>query len=114
MSTRDKRTDFYSLGVVLIRALADQFMLNRIEQGNLALENSEGGYALAGYRVGTLTPYLGYSWVRSERRETTARQAIEARIMADSHARRKPALPACAGTWPRNMALKAQWDAIRG
>ena len=115
LSTRDRRTDFYSLGVVYDQGPWQiQFMLNRIEQGNLALENSEGGYALAGYRVGTLTPYLGYSWVRSERRETTARQAIEARIMADSHAHQKTGIIGMRWNVARNMALKAQWDAIRG
>ena len=38
LSTRDKRTDFYSLGVVYDQGPWQiQFMLNRIEQGNQAL-----------------------------------------------------------------------------
>jgi hypothetical protein len=52
--------------------------------------------------------------VRSERRETTARQAIEARIMADSHAHQKTGIIGMRWNVARNMALKAQWDAIRG
>ena len=45
---------------------------------------------------------------------TTVRQAIEARIMADSHAHQKTGIIGMRWNVARNMALKAQWDAIRG
>lgn len=115
LSTRDKRTDYYSLGVVYDQGPWQiQFMLNRIEQGNNALESSDGGYVLAGYRIAAVTPYAGYSWVRSERRDTRGRQVIEARIMADSHSDQKTSILGMRWDIARNMALKAQWDAIRG
>jgi len=115
LATTNRRTDYYSLGVVYDQGpLQVQLMLNRIEQGNNTLENSEGGYVLAGYRVGEVTPYLGYSWVRSEQRNTAGRYAIETRIMADSHSDQKTTIVGMRWDFARNMALKAQWDAIRG
>lgn len=115
LATQDKRGDYYSLGLVYDQGPWQvQFLLNRIEQGSNALESSQGGYALAGYRIGEVTPYLGYSWVRSERRGTGGRQAIEVRIMADSHADQKTSIVGARWDFARNMALKAQWDAVRG
>lgn len=69
LSTKNKRTDYYSLGAVYDQGPWQlQLMLNHIEQGNNALESSDGGYVLAGYRIREVTPYLGYSWVRSQAR----------------------------------------------
>lgn len=115
LTTRNRRADYYSLGMVYDQGpLQVQLMLNRIEQGSNALESSEGGYVLAGYRVGEVTPYLGYSWVRSEQRNTAGRYAIEAKVMADSHSDQQTTLVGLRWDLARNMALKAQWDAIRG
>jgi hypothetical protein len=89
-------------------------MLNRIEQASNTFESSEGGYVLAGYRVGEVKPYLGYSWIRSAQRNTAGRQFIESKIMADAHADQNTRIVGMRWDLARNMALKAQWDAIRG
>jgi hypothetical protein len=88
-------------------------MLNHIEQGTNALENSDGGYALLGYRVGTVTPYLGYSWVRSKVRGN-APSPIANYVMQDSHSDQKTSFVGMRWDVAQNIALKAQWDAIRG
>lgn len=115
LASHDRRSDYYSLGVVYDQGpLQVQLMLNRIEQGSNSFESSEGGYLLAGYRVGEVKPYLGYSWIRSVQRNTAGRQVIEAKIMADAHADQATRIVGLRWDLARNMALKAQWDSIRG
>ena len=115
LTTRARRSDYYSLGVVYDQGpLQVQLMLNRIEQGSNAFESSEGGYVLAGYRIGEVKPYLGYSWIRSAQRNTAGRQVIESKIMADAHVDQSTRILGMRWDLARNMALKAQWDAIRG
>jgi hypothetical protein len=114
LTTRDTRTHYYALGVVYDRGpWQAQLMLNHIEQGSNALESSDGGYVLAGYRVGDVTPYLGYSWVRSQRRGN-ARTAIATYVQQDSHSDQCTTFAGLRWDVARNTALKAQWDAIRG
>lgn len=114
LKTRDTRTHYYSLGLVYDQGpWQGQFMLNHIEQGTNALENSDGGYALLGYRVGTVTPYLGYSWVRSKVRGN-APSPIANYVMQDSHSDQKTSFVGMRWDVAQNIALKAQWDAIRG
>lgn len=113
LSTKDKRTDYYSLGVVYDQGpLQLQLMLNYIEQGNNALENSNGGYVLAGYRIREVTPYLGYSWVRSARRPSA--DSYVSHVMADSHSDQKTSIVGMRWDVARNVAIKAQWDGVRG
>ncbi len=114
LKTRDTRTHYYSLGLVYDQGpWQGQFMLNHIEQGTNALENSDGGYALLGYRVGTVTPYLGYSWVRSKERGN-APSPIAQYVMQDSHSDQKTTFVGLRWDVASNLALKAQWDTIRG
>ena len=115
LSTRNSRSDYYSLGVVYDQGPVQvQLMLNRIEQGSNSFESSEGGYVLAGYRFGEVKPYLGYSWIRSVKRNTQGRQFIEAKIMADGHADQDARIVGVRWDFARNLALKAQWDRIHG
>lgn len=114
LATHDTRTHYYSLGVVYDRGpWQAQVMLNHIEQGSQALESSDGGYALVGYRVGEVTPYLGYSWVLSRSRGN-APSAIAAYVMQDSHADQQTTFAGLRWDFVRNVAVKAQWDGIRG
>lgn len=114
LSVRNKRTHYYSLGLVYDRGpWQAQLMLNHIEQGSKALENSAGGYFLLGYRVGEWTPYAGYSRVRSQRHER-APSLIAARIISDSHTDQETVFAGARWDFARNTALKLQWDAIRG
>lgn len=114
LATHDTRTHYYSLGVVFDRGpWQAQLMLNHIEQGSNALESSDGGYALVGYRIGQVKPYLGYSWVLSKARGR-APSAVAAYVMQDSHADQQTTFAGMRWDVVRNMAVKAQWDGIRG
>jgi hypothetical protein len=114
LKTRDTRTHYYSLGLVYDQGpWQGQFMLNHIEQGTNALESSDGGYLLLGYRLNQVTPYLGYSWVRSKERGN-APSPIAAYVMQDSHSDQKTTFVGLRWDLASNLALKAQWDAIRG
>lgn len=114
LETADTRSHYYSLGVVYDRGPWQiQFMLNRIDQGSHAFQSSSGGYLLAGYRIGSVTPFVGYSWVDSDRRGNTMNFAV-AQVMADSRAEQQTTLAGLRWDVARNIALKAQWDGIRG
>ncbi len=114
LSTRNTRTRYYSVGTVYDHGpWQAQLMLNHIEQGSNALESSDGGYLLAGYRVNEFTPYLGYSWVRS-RQGVKPLDAMAAYIMADSHSDQHTVFLGTRWDVAKNVALKAQWDQIRG
>lgn len=114
LATRDTRTHYYSLGVVYDQGpWQAQLMLNHIEQGSKALESSDAGYLLAGYRVDQVTPYLGYSWVRS-RQHGKPLDAITAFVMEDTHSEQHTTFLGMRWDVAKNIALKAQWDEIRG
>ena len=114
LETRNTRTHYYSFGVVYDKGpLQAQLMLNHIDQGTRALEDSDAGYLLLGYRLGEWTPYLGYSRVRSKKQAPPA-SPIAARIVADSHADQKTVFSGVRWDLAHNVALKAQWDGIRG
>ena len=114
LATRNTRTHYYSVGVVYDQGpWQAQLMLNHIEQGSNALESSDGGYLLAGYRVFQVTPYLGYSWVRS-RQHGQPLNALAAYVMADSHSEQHTMFLGVRWDVAKNVALKAQWDSIRG
>lgn len=114
LATHDTRTHYYSLGLVYDRGpWQAQLMLNHIDQGSNALESSDGGYALLGYRINQVTPYLGYSWVLSRSRGK-APSAIAAYVMQDSRSDQQTTFAGMRWDVARNVALKAQWDGIRG
>ncbi|NTV71646.1 MAG: hypothetical protein HGA71_16045 [Azonexaceae bacterium] len=114
LATHDTRTHYYSLGVVYDRGpWQAQLMLNHIEQGSRALQSSDGGYALLGYRISEVTPYLGYSWVLSKS-SGNAPSALAAYVMQDSHAEQQTMFAGMRWDVARNVAVKAQWDGIRG
>ncbi len=120
LQTRGKRTHYYSLGVVYDQGpWQAQLMLNHIEQGTEALESSDGGYGLVGYRIASVTPYLGYSWVYSHERATPlgfdpVTTGVIRYVRQDSHTDQKTTFIGVRWDVVRNVALKAQWDAIRG
>jgi len=114
LETANTRSDYYSLGVVYDSGPWQvQFMLNHIEQGSKAFQSSSAGYVLAGYRVGSVTPYLGYSRVYSDRRGDAINWAV-ARVAADSRSAQGTVILGARWDVARNIALKAQWDAVRG
>ena len=114
LKTRGTRTHYYSFGLVYDKGpLQAHLMLNHIEQGSNALESSDGGYALVGYRVGEWTPYLGYSRVYSKAGKRPPSQ-VAGYVVADSHSDQKTVFAGVRWDFARNLALKAQWDGIRG
>jgi hypothetical protein len=114
IETDGTRSHYYSLGLVYDSGPWQlQLMLNSVDQGSRAFENSRAGYVLAGYRIGSVTPYLGYSRVDSTRRGTTAHPGV-ARVQADSRTQQGTVIVGARWDVMRNLAFKAQWDAIRG
>ena len=114
LETDGTRSHYYSLGLVYESGPWQfQLMLNAIDQGSKAFENSRAGYVLAGYRIGPVTPYIGYSHVDSVRR-TAEVHPLVAKIRADSRSEQGTAILGARWDVMPNLALKAQWDAIRG
>lgn len=114
LETAHTRSHYYSLGLVFDHGpWLFQFMLNHIEQGSQAFQSSDGGYLLGGYRLGGVTPYLGYSWVDSKARGNRMNAAV-AHVMADSRSDQQTSIVGVRWDVAHNIALKAQWDGIRG
>jgi hypothetical protein len=123
--SKDTLTRFFSLGVVYDKGpLQVQGMLNRIRHETRIFENSHAIYLLAGYRIGALTPYAGVSWWKTDHR-TYATGLPEVPPFTDlsrayehftSGARADQTTYTLGTRWDlrNNMALKLQWDAIRG
>lgn len=120
LKTEDTRTHYYSLGLVYDRGpFQAQVMLNHIDQGTQALNDSNAAYLLLGYRVGSLTPFVGYSRVLSRKQKwpslgDPAADAVARYVMEDSVADQETVFLGARWDFARNMALKAQWDGIRG
>ncbi|HEX6736553.1 MAG TPA: hypothetical protein VF096_17255 [Azonexus sp.] len=114
LETDGTRSHYYSLGLVYDSGPWQfQVLLNSIDQGSKAFESSWGGYVLAGYRVASVTPYLGYSWIDSRRRGASVHPGV-AVVQADSHADQGTVIVGARWDAMRNVAFKLQWDAIRG
>jgi len=114
LETAGTRSHYYSLGAVYDNGPWQlQFMLNHVDQGSKAFESSTAGYALAGYRIGSVTPFVGYSWVDSDRRQDRVNQVV-AVVAANSRSVQETTILGARWDVARNIALKAQWDAIRG
>jgi hypothetical protein len=115
--TKDKTARFYSAGIVYDDGpLQVQGMLNRIEQESGVFQNSRAGYLLAGYRLGAVTPYLGYSWWKSDHKSFSTAVPIPPfnAVLAASTSDQATYTLGARWDFQRNMALKFQWDAVRG
>lgn len=124
---KDKTSRFYSVGGVYDRGpLQVQLMLSQMRHESMIYQNSQGGYLLAAYRIGQVTPFAGYSWTKSQERALSSGlppgfsvdtdmlinglAASLARVHSDQHTYTLGA------RWDfrQDMALKAQVDVIRG
>lgn len=125
LAVAGKDSDFYSFGLVYDRGpVQSQLMLSRTRQESAAFENAHAGYLIAGYRLREVTPFVGYSWVKSRpKRLATGLPAVPpldrldaalAATLADAHSNQHTVF--VGGRWDlrRNLALKAQYDAVRG
>jgi hypothetical protein len=125
LTTSGTVSRFHSIGVVYDEGpLQAQGMLNAIRHDTGAFQNSHAGYVLAGYRLGTVTPYAGISWWRSAYKHYTTglpdtadfsalNRAFDYLMVASAADQTTYTLGA---RWDvgANVALKLQWDAIRG
>lgn len=119
MSIADTWTRYDSLGVVYDDGpLQLQLMLNRIENESATFEDIKAGYAIASYRTGKVTPYLGYSMTRSEAYRFTNPSSpyvqAAAQLSAATHSDQHTWFLGARWDFRKDMDLKAQVDWIRG
>ncbi len=116
LSMVDKWSRYDSLGVVYDKGpLQLQLMLSQTSHDNDDYEDSKAGYAIAAYRIGKITPYLGYSKVKSTPIEfPPATPAFIASIPSASHSDQHTLF--LGGRWDiqHNLDLKAQVDWMHG
>lgn len=116
LSTAGSLARFDSLGMVYDRgALQVQAMAGRIRFNTLAYEDSRAMYLLGSYRLGRLTPYLGYSRVKSTPNAFAGPYApLLAALTASTHADQHTTTLGMRWDFRDNLALKAQLDLVRG
>ena len=125
LSLTGRRGRFYSVGAVYDSGpLQAHAMLSRIRHNSVAFENSRSGMLIVGYRVGEVTPFAGYSWVRSNAKQLDTGlpnagalaliNSSVAAVLADSHSDQATTTLGLRWDFRRNTALKLQADAIRG
>ncbi len=125
LEIKDTTSRFYSLGMVYeANGFQTQAMANCIRHEAGLLQNSCAGYALAGYRSGEITPYAGISaWKSSRRNQTTGLpdippfanlNAIFSSVMDTTRSDQRTYTLGVRWDVKPNVALKLQWDAIRG
>lgn len=99
-------------------ALQLQAQFSRIRYETSAYEDTKAGYLLAAWRIGPVTPYLGYSWTRSHAAplSTPTNPLVRAAIrefIVQTHSDQKTWSLGARWDFYRNLALKAQFDFIR-
>lgn len=125
LETKNRTSRFYSVGVVYeSNGLQAQGMANCIRHEAGLLQNSCAGYALVGYRQGTLTPYAGVSaWKSTARGKTTGLPEVPPlsslnatfnAVMDMARADQRTYTLGARWDVKPNLAIKLQWDAIRG
>lgn len=123
---------FSSIGLLVDHGpLQTHLMLNRTRHESSAFQNSRAGYVIVGYRLGRHTPFAGFSRVASTPKavatgipedtgnpgfDQSARtlNAAVAAALADSHSDQHTITLGTRVDLRDSVALKAQWDAIRG
>jgi hypothetical protein len=117
---------FTSVGAVYDDGpLQVQGMLNAIHHETGAFQNSTAGYLLAGYRLGAVTPFAGVSWWQSSIKALStglpndSAELIKLNngfdlVMRDSGSEQTTYTLGLRWDIQPKVALKAQWDAVRG
>lgn len=120
LSVAGKWSRFSSIGLVYDDSpLQLQLMLSKIRHGNAAYEDSKAGYVIAAYRLGQVTPYLGYSQVKSSPKTLASPPpaplvSLTTSLMAQSHSDQHTTILGARWDFHRNTALKVQLDHVRG
>lgn len=116
---------YYSLGAVYDHGpLLLQLMLGRLSYESAAIQDQDSAMLLAGYRIGEVKPFIGYSRVKSRRThlssglpDTGTGAQINAgltEVLAQSRADQHTYAFGLRWDFRRDMALKFQADVIRG
>ena len=125
LRVKNTTSRYYSMGAVYDNGpLQIQGMLNRIEHQTGVFRDSHAGYLLAGYRLGTVTPFAGVSWWKTsasagstglpESAPFAEINRAYASSLAVSVADQKTYTLGARWDVRQDMAVKVQWDAIRG
>lgn len=120
LSIAKTTTRFDSLGAVYDEGpLQVQFMLSRTAHDSLAYEDSRAGFVIAAYRIGDITPYLGYAWSKSkpDNYASPSPEPLASLInglTVGSHSDQYTWSLGARWDVARNLALKAQVDRIHG
>lgn len=120
MAMADKPAHFSSLGLVFDQGpLNVQVMLNQIKYASAAYADSRAGYALAAYRLGSVTPYVGMSRSLSDVKPLPSSAVagiddLTASLVGQSLTDQHTYTVGARWDLQRNLALKAQVDWIRG
>ncbi len=121
---KDTVTRFLSVGIVYDQGpVLVQGMLNRIRSETEIIEDSHAGYLLAGYRLGVVTPYAGFSWWKTKAQPHSTglpntpsfvalNQTYEQFFRA-IHVNRMTYSLGMRWNLRADMALKFQWDTVR-
>jgi hypothetical protein len=125
LTAKDTNTRYYSLGVVYDNGpIQIQAAANKITHETATFQNSNSGYVLGGYRINTLTPYIGVSrWISKYKDYTTGlpdiplfaplNEGYQMLMDASTANQTTYTMGLRWDVWPQ-IALKFQWDAIRG
>jgi hypothetical protein len=119
-SLKGRTASFDSLGVVYDRGqLQVQTMFSRIRYQTPLFEDSRAAFIVASYRMEPLTPFIGYSQVKSLTKEIPLTGNFGADATAPvfssfSHADQHTITVGARWDFRENMALKLQFDRIRG
>ena len=116
---------YYSVGAVYDRGpLLLQLMVSRMSYESEAIRDQDSAMFLAGYRIGEVKPFVGYSRVRSRRAhvasglpDTGSGALINAAldsVLAQSYADQHTVSLGLRWDFRRDMAFKVQADMIRG
>ena len=120
LSVEDTWSHHSALGIVYDSGpLQLHGMLNRIAHTGESYEDARAAYLLAAYRLGSLTPYLGYSRVRSSPVRLHSPMPAPARellytLTRQTHSDQHTWTIGARWDFARNLALKAQLDHVDG
>lgn len=126
LSVVDRRAHYYSAAAEYDKGpFRVQLMLSRTTQESAIFEEADAGYGLLAYRFSALTPYFGFSRARSSAKHLAtglpdaippfaALNAGVATIMRQSHVDQRTFFAGVRWDVQPNVALKIQWDRLRG
>ncbi len=127
LSLQGRTSRFTSAGVVYEPGpWRLQLMVNDTRHDGVVFQNSRSGYALAGYRLDRVTPFVGYAWTRSTPKSLDtgipagaapaldALNAAVARVLADSRSHQHTVSLGVRWDFSDRADFKLQFDAVRG